>query len=100
MKHCIIVKWNEGEDKAALLEKARILFSRCGEAEGAQAVRIVPNCVDRPNRYDLAVVLDVSPKSLSVWDASALHREWKESFGPFIAKKAIFDFDPLKEDLL
>ena len=100
MKHCIIVKWKEEADKAALLEKARELFSRCGDREGTSRVCLVPNCVDRPNRYDLAIVLDIERDALPVWDASNVHGTWKGEFGPFIAQKAIFDFDPSEKDLL
>ena len=100
MKHCILVKWNEEADKAALLKSARELFSRCGEREGVKRVSLVPNCVDRPNRYDLAVVLEMEASSLPVWDASELHKAWKGDFGPFTAQKAIFDFDLSEEDLL
>lgn len=37
------------------------------------------------------IVLDMNESSLPTWDASELHKQWKEKFGGFIEKKCIFD---------
>lgn len=93
MIHHILVKWNEDERAAALLPEVQALFAGAGEGEGVTRVQLVPNVIDRPNRYDLMIRLWMPAESLPVWDASALHARWKEAFGPRIAKKAIFDAD-------
>ena len=51
------------------------------------------NCIDRENRYDLAIIIDMDKAALPAWDASELHREWKSGFGSYLAAKAIFDFE-------
>ena len=40
---------------------------------------------------DLMIVVDMEKSALEAWDASALHRRWKERFGSLLASKAIFD---------
>ena len=91
MKHHIIVKFMEGTDTAALLEPVRAIFARTLEIPGVHGLELKPNCVDRPNRYDLMIVLDMDREALPAYDASEPHRQWKEQYGPITAKKAIFD---------
>lgn len=50
------------------------------------------NCIDRPNRYDLMITIDMDEEALAAYDASDPHHEWKETFGDLIEKKAIFDY--------
>ena len=92
MKHHILVKWNElVTDKERTAGEVAELFRSAGEKEGVRAVRVLPNCVDRPNRYDLMIVLEMEKESLPVWDGSELHKKWKETYGPLTLSKAIFD---------
>lgn len=49
--------------------------------------------IDRPNRYDLLIALEMDVADLPTWDASDLHKQWKADFGSLIEKKAIFDCD-------
>ncbi len=92
MKHHIIVKWNqEAGDRETLRTEVEALFSAAGENEGVKSVSIIPNCVDRPNRYDLMIVLEMEKEDLPVWDASGLHKLWKERYGGLVGSKAIFD---------
>ena len=92
MKHHIIVKWNESvTDKNLLAVEVKRLFDKAGPEIGVNAVNIIKNCIDRENRYDLMIVLDINKNELPVWDSSPLHKEWKEEYGGMIAKKAIFD---------
>lgn len=94
MKHCIIVKFNESAgSKAELIKKAEGLFSTVGRPEGVTDISLVRNCIDRPNRYDLMIVVSMARKALPAWDASELHHRWKEEFGSCIASKAIFDYE-------
>ncbi len=92
MRHHIIVKWNEKvTDRQALLEELEALFAPAREIEGVEGVRLIPNCVDRPNRYDLMIVIGMEKEALPNWDASAVHHEWKERYGGLVGSKAIFD---------
>lgn len=94
MLHHILVKWNDQvTDKAAMADKVRALYAAAADIPGVQGVCIKPNVIDRPNRYDLLIVLDLPADALPTWDASALHHQWKDDFGGLIEKKAIFDCD-------
>ncbi len=94
MKHCIIVKFNsEAGDRAALLRKIRALFDGAEQIPGVRAYSFRENCVQRPNRFDLMIELDMDRESLPLWDASDLHRDWKGQFGAYIGSKAIFDYE-------
>lgn len=95
MKHCIIAKFNEDvTDKAELIGRIRALFAAEARPEGVHGYEFIPNCVDRPNRYDLMIVIDLPAEALPAWDASALHKRWKSEFGGYLAAKAIFDYEP------
>ena len=91
MKHHIIVKFTEGTDVAALTEPVRQIFAETLAIPGIHGLALKRNCVDRPNRYDLMIVLDMDPEALPAYDASEPHHRWKEEYGPITAKKAIFD---------
>lgn len=94
MKHYILAKWNETvTDKAALLTEVQSLFRTAGEIEGVHGVELRPCCIDRANRYDLMIVLDMDKDALSAWDVSALHHRWKAEYGDLLEKKAIFDHE-------
>ena len=91
MKHHIIVKFVEGTDAAALLEPIRAVFARTLDIPGVHGLELKPNCVPRPNRYDLMIVLDMDPEALPAYDVSEPHLAWKRDYGALVAKKAIFD---------
>ena len=94
MKHCILAKWNETvTDKAALLAQVRALYAAADDIPGVRGVTVHPCCIDRPNRYDLMIVLDVDKEALPNWDASGLHHRWKDEYGGLLEKKAIFDYE-------
>ena len=94
MKHCIIAKFNDGvADKAAMIARIEELFSSAPAMDGIHGYTVLRNCVDRENRYDLAIVVDMDKSKLPVWDVSELHHEWKSRFGSCLAAKAIFDFE-------
>ena len=95
MKHCIIVKWNETvADKDALTEEIKKLFEPAPQfIEGVKYVDFLRNCIDRPNRYDLAIVIHMDREALPLWDASDIHKRWKSEYGGFVQSKAIFDHD-------
>lgn len=92
MQHYIIVKWNEKVlDKEALIPEIEELFQQAVSIPGIHKVELIPNIVDRPNRYDLMIVVTMEQEALSVYDDSIYHKQWKEQYGERIAQKAIFD---------
>lgn len=92
MKHHIIVKWNESvSDKKAILASVREAFGDCGKISGVHGAELIENCIDRENRYDLMIVIDMDKDALTAWDSSDIHKAWKSGFGDKIAMKAIFD---------
>lgn len=92
MKHHIIVKFNDRvTDKAALTAEVEKLFSACGEVIGVHGCEIHKNCIARDNRYDLMIVLNMDKEALPAWDDCRIHHEWKDSYGCYVEKKAIFD---------
>ena len=91
MKHHILVKFNEGTDVGVLMEPVYAIFARCLKIPGVYGLELKRNCIDRPNRYDLMIILDMEPEALPAYDASEPHHQWKNEYGPITAKKAIFD---------
>lgn len=92
MLHNILVKWNEQvTDKAAIIPQIQALYADAVQLPGVHSVSLRPNVIDRPNRYDLLIQLDMDMDALPTWDASAIHHQWKNDFGGLIEKKAIFD---------
>ncbi len=92
MKHHILAKYKDTvENKEALLEEIRLLFADAARIPGVLGAQVIPNCIPRPNRYDLMIVVDMEKEALPGWDASALHHAWKEKYGNLLAAKAIFD---------
>ena len=94
MKHMILAKFNsEVADKAALLEPIRTMFSVASEIPGVHGASVYPCCVQRENRYDVMIVLDMDKEALPRYDESEMHAAWKHEFGPLLEKKAIFDWE-------
>ena len=94
MKHCIIAKFNDSvSDKAAMTSQIEELFSSAPAMDGVHGCTVLKNCIDRENRYDLAIVIDMDKAALPTWDASELHRAWKSRFDSYLTSKAIFDFE-------
>ena len=91
MKHHILVKFVPGVDADALVEPVRAIFAQTLSIPGVHGLELKRNCVDRPNRYDLLIVLDMDPAALPAYDASEPHKQWKRDYGERIEKKAIFD---------
>ena len=91
MRHYIIGKWNEGVDKQAVLAPVKEIFDRTLEIPGIRAVNVLPCCIDRPNRYDIMIEIEMDPEALAAYDKSAPHKEWKERYGSLLSAKTIFD---------
>lgn len=94
MKHHIIVKYNDTvTDKEELLQRIKTHFEAVTLIEGISGVEFHTSVIDRPNRYDLMIVVLMKKESLPLFDASDVHNLWKENFSKYIGQKAIFDCD-------
>lgn len=94
MKHLITVKWNEKvSDKEQFYLNACKAFEKVTEIDGVSGLNVFKSNSERPNRYDVMIEIECSQAGLENYDGSALHKSWKETYGQFIEKKAIFDHD-------
>ena len=93
MKHHIIVKFAEGTDVRALEKPVRSIFEQTLSLPGIRGVDVRLSNSDRPNRYDMMIVMDMDKDSLPAYDVSEPHLRWKAEYGGIVAKKAIFDCD-------
>lgn len=96
MLHCILVKFKENVDedqRKDLLPGIRSLFGRLTEMDGIHEVRVIPNIINRPNRYDLLIRINMDREALAIYDQSEPHMEWKKEYGKYLEKKAIFDYE-------
>ena len=94
MKHCILVKWNNKvEDKTDITILVKSVFDKLLQIEGIHKIDYRENCIDRENRFDLLICIDMDKDALPIYDISEPHHEWKEKYGKFVEKKAIFDFE-------
>ena len=91
MKHHIIVKFREGVDVDALLEPVERIFAETLTIPGVRALALKRSCVDRSNRFDLMIVLDMDREALPAYDGSEPHHRWKSEYGALVERKAIFD---------
>ncbi|MBR6377093.1 MAG: hypothetical protein IKS05_04925 [Oscillospiraceae bacterium] len=91
MKHHILVKFTEGTDVQALLKPVQAIFAETLRIPGIHGLELKPSCSDRPNRYDLMIVLDMEPEALPAYDVCEPHLRWKTEYGPITESKAIFD---------
>ena len=90
MRHHILVKWKKDQPLPDL-GAINALFQKGLEIPGIHSVSLHPNIIDRANRYDLLILLCMDKEALPVYDASAMHHEWKETYSSYIESKAIFD---------
>lgn len=95
MKHCILVKLTaEGkENLPGMFPDIRNLFIRTLEIPGIEAVEFKENCIERPNRSDLLIMMTMEKEALPVYDTSEAHLLWKRNYSKYIESKAIFDFE-------
>lgn len=94
MKHVILVKWNAlVSNKNSIKTEVEIIFEQLLKFEPIHDVKIHQNVINRANRYDLMIVIEMDKEFLPVYDESEQHKEWKQKFGKFVENKAIFDFE-------
>lgn len=96
MKHDILIKYKpeiSRERKAELIPEIAELFGHTTEIPGIHSVELFPNVIDRENRFDLLIEIDMEREALEAYDSSVWHHLWKERYGSLLEKKAIFDRD-------
>ena len=96
MKHDILIKYKgevTKEQKAALIPEIQELFDHTTEISGIHGVKLYPNVIDRENRYDLLIEIDMEREALDAYDHSIWHQQWKDQYSMLLEKKAIFDHD-------
>ncbi|MBE5996428.1 MAG: hypothetical protein E7240_03610 [Lachnospiraceae bacterium] len=91
MKHYIIAKLKDGIDKKTLIGPVTEIFEGTLSIPGIHAVKVKPCCVDRPNRYDIMIEIEMEREALEAYDACEPHKKWKAEYGPMLASKTIFD---------
>lgn len=90
MRHHILIKWTDNAPHPDLAS-IRALFLQTLQIPGVHDVSLHPNVIERPNRYDLMIVISMEKEALAAYDASEAHHRWKEAYSSCIASKAIFD---------
>ena len=90
MRHHILVKWTNNTPHPDLAS-IRALFLQTLQIPGVHDVSLHPNVIERPNRYDLMIVISMEKEALDAYDASEPHQRWKAVYSSRIAQKAIFD---------
>lgn len=96
MKHCVLAKFANEITKAERLEllpAIQKLFGHMTEIAGIHSVTMRTNCVDRANRYDIMIVIDMEPDVLPVYDECTWHKQWKADYSKYLQAKAIFDYE-------
>ena len=92
MKHHILVKFNETvADKAKIADEAKALFSELSGKNGIHDVTVKNNCINRENRYDMMIIIDMEKDALGFYDESEQHKKWKKEYACYILNRAIFD---------
>ena len=91
MKHYIIAKFKDRNDTEALLPEIKELFDKTLLLDGVSAVEIHKSNSTRENRYSIMIEMTLTPEGLLAFDASEVHRYWKETYGNRLESKAIFD---------
>ena len=91
MKHYIIAKLKDGIDRKELVAPVTAIFEETLSIPGIRGVKVKPCCIDRANRYDLMIEIEMDPEALPAYDASEPHKRWKETYGSMLEAKTIFD---------
>ncbi len=99
MKHCIIVKFIPDithKIEKSFIEQIQELFDNCKEIDGIHDVKVFNCCVNKDNRADIMIQIDMEKSALEEYDKSQWHLIWKQEYGRFIDTKTIFDYDDTK----
>lgn len=92
MIHYIIIKFIDTvSNKEELSNQINELFLRSYGITGIHQVEVFSSCIDKANRYDLMIKMELEPEALEDFDSSVIHQTWKEKFEKYLAAKTIFD---------
>ncbi|MDO5445508.1 MAG: Dabb family protein [Eubacteriales bacterium] len=94
MRHHILAKYNQEvkpEQKDQLADDILHLFENTKSIPGIHQVEVHKNCINRENRYDILIVIEMDQAALEEYDRCEWHKQWKEEYGKLLEKKAIFD---------
>lgn len=91
MKHHIIVKFKKDVNLDSILPDIKNIFDETLKIEGVHFVDYKINCIEKDNRFNLMIIIDMDKEALSIYDKSNPHLLWKEKYTSFIEAKAIFD---------
>ena len=92
MKHHIIVKFNEKAPSLDdMLPEIDKIFAGVLKVPGVTGYNLIKNCIDRANRYNLMIVIEMEKSALEAYDQCAAHHQWKDTYSKYIESKAIFD---------
>lgn len=96
MNHLMLAKFKSEYSKEkirGMFEDIKTIYNNAKTIPGIHDVEYHINCVDRPNRYDIAINLIMDKDALLLWDKSEYHSEWKTSYGHMLESKCIFDYE-------
>lgn len=96
MRHYIIVKFKSEitkEMQEKMYPDIKALFDETKSIPGILNIRLLPNVINRDNRYDLAIEMEMNKDALPVYDASKPHKRWKEQYGGMLENKTIIDLE-------
>ncbi len=93
MKHYIICKFFDKSILDTELQQIENIFNECLNIEGINSVEVKRNVIDRPNRFDLMIKIDMKKEALEVYDSCNAHHKWKELYSDKLLSKTIFDED-------
>lgn len=91
MKHYIICKFIDKKELENEFENIKNIFNECLKITGIKKVDVIKNVIDRPNRYDLMIRIEMEKDVLTVYDNCDAHHKWKELYGNKLSAKTIFD---------
>ena len=74
-----------------ILPSAALFVHLFPSRTGRKSVTMDLQCINRPNRYDIMIEMEMDPEALTVYDACEAHKKWKQEYGDLLQKKTIFD---------
>ena len=93
MKHYILAKFRDRDDTERLFPEIKELFRGTLALDGVENVTIRKSNSTRENRYSIMIEMNLSAEGLNNFDASEVHKKWKDTYGGRLESKAIFDCD-------
>ena len=83
MKHYIIAKFKDRRDTEKLLPEIKELFNETLKIPGVESFIIHKSNSTRENRCSIMIEMNLSAEGLNNFDASEVHKKWKDTYGIF-----------------